>query len=47
TCHVTKNNAGDMIISNDNEAVKVCIIPTNEELMIARDVEKYAKQTIG
>lgn len=36
-----------MIISNDNEAVKVCIIPTNEELMIARDVEKYAKQTIG
>lgn len=44
TCDVTKNNAGDMIISENDQAVKVCIIPTNEELMIARDVEKYAKQ---
>ena len=34
-----KNNSrGDKEISADNSAVKIWVIPTNEEIMIARDV---------
>ncbi len=32
--------SGERIISEDRSRVKVMVIPTNEELMIARDVEK-------
>ncbi|MCU5746111.1 acetate kinase [Staphylococcus sp. SQ8-PEA] len=32
---------GEAIISTDDSAVKVLVIPTNEEVMIARDVIKY------
>ena len=33
-----KNNGrGEMVISKDNSKVTICVIPTNEEIMIARD----------
>lgn len=39
---VRKNRirSGERIISEDRSRVKIMVIPTNEELMIARDVEK-------
>ena len=33
-----KNNGrGEMVISKDSSKVTICVIPTNEEIMIARD----------
>ena len=33
-----KNNArGELVVSKDTSKVKICVIPTNEEIMIARD----------
>ena len=33
-----KNNTHDeAVISTDDSKVKICVIPTNEELVIARD----------
>ncbi|MGM9927770.1 MAG: acetate/propionate family kinase [Bacillus sp. (in: firmicutes)] len=40
TCDEVKNIQNECIISEDDAKVKVCVIPTNEELMIARDVEQ-------
>ncbi len=31
-----RNNAGDLLVSSDDSKVKVFVIPTDEELMIAR-----------
>jgi len=36
--------AGERIISEDRSRVKIMVIPTNEELMIARDVEKIVDE---
>lgn len=41
-----KNQAmtdGEGLISTDDSPVKVLVIPTNEEVMIARDVVKYGE----
>jgi len=38
-----KNNKTETIISKDNSKVKVMVIPTNEELVIARDTFKIIK----
>ncbi len=35
-----RNTEGDMLISSDNSKVKVKVIKTNEELMIAKEVKK-------
>ena len=32
-----KNKAGETILSTDDSPVKILLVPTNEELMIARD----------
>ena len=32
-----KNAAGETILSTDDSPVKILLVPTNEELMIARD----------
>lgn len=36
--------AGEMVISADDSPVKVMIIPTNEELVVAREVKRYLDQ---
>ncbi|MDN6712796.1 MAG: hypothetical protein L0L37_05355 [Lacticaseibacillus paracasei] len=33
----------EQIISKDDEPVTVMVVPTNEELMIVRDVERLSK----
>ncbi|MBP3039143.1 acetate kinase [Bacillaceae bacterium Marseille-Q3522] len=38
-----KNKNNDSLISGPQSAIPVCVIPTNEELMIARDVYKLTK----
>lgn len=35
----------EAIISNNNSKVKVMVIPTNEELMIARDTAEISKKS--
>ncbi|MFN7253159.1 MAG: acetate/propionate family kinase [Anaerobacillus sp.] len=35
-----QNKTNDVIISREDSLIKVCIIPTNEEVMIARDVHR-------
>ena len=41
---VKNNSRGDKEISADDSLVKVWVIPTNEEIMIARDVLRLAKK---
>ena len=33
----------EAIISTDNSKIKICVVPTNEELMIAKETEKLIK----
>ena len=37
---IKKNDAGEETISTDDSAIKVFVIPTNEELVIARDTAR-------
>jgi acetate kinase len=39
-----KARGKEAIISNNNSKVKVMVIPTNEELMIARDTAEISKK---
>lgn len=39
-CDANVNGKGDRLISTPNSKVKVYVIPTNEELVIARDTKR-------